>query len=537
MNAHGRSKPGRRAAGHRRRTGRSGAPPGGPPSEPPVLDEVAAGQSDVGYRRNTRRRKRGPRFTIPVPLVVVCAILAVIVGLGEATLPDNRAQLTGLHEERVPVGMARLVCPDAGSHQVALVAPGSGKGSATLRENGSDGSSVATLDSVPSRTSRTVDGSTKSLVATAERDAAPGFEAAEYDRDDSGKDRGLRDTRCVRPARDWWFAGAKIGTGYDAELYLSNVDASPATVDVRAYGNEGAVDPLAGRGISVDAGEHKVIDLRTIAPHLSASAIHVLTQSGRVAAALRVRAADDGTRYGASWVPPSRLPAKDVVVPAVPAGSGDRKLVLFAPGQQGTTASVRLSTPDGSYAPAGHASVNVPAQQAVAVSLGDVMAKSATAVQVTGSVPLVAAVVAIEGGSGEDGSIAYSTGTGALHGPGVVPIVPSGHGMKAALELTAPRKDATVVVTALRGTKSREVKTARVQAGRTVKVKLKPRRGGSPYAVVLTPKDSSGQVYASRVLTATPKDGPLVSAQPVVSRKRAVTLPPVVSDVGAGVPG
>lgn len=536
MSGHGRSHPGRRAAGHRRRTRK----PDGPPAEPPVdgqpPDEAAAQPGAVRHG-SRRRRKRGPGFSVPVPLVAVCAILAVVVGLGEATLPDDRAQLTGVHEERVPVGMARLVCPDAGSHDVAMVAPGSGKGRASLREIGSSGSALDTLHSVPSRTSSTAGDSVKTLVATAERGAAPGFEAAEYDRDNGGDDRGLRDTRCVRPARDWWFAGAKIGTGYDAKLYLSNIDSSPATVDVRAYGKDGPVDPLAGRGITVDAGERKVVDLSRIAPHLSMSAIHVLAQSGRVAAGLRVGAKEGGTSYGTSWVPASRQPAKDVVVPAVPAGSGDRKLVLFTPRQQGTTASVRLSTPDGSYAPAGHDSVNVPARQAVSVGLGDVMAKSPTAVQVTASVPVVAAVVAIEGGSGEDGSIAYSASAGALRSPGVAPVVPSDDSVKAAVELTAPRKAATVAVTALHGTKSREVKTVHVPAGRTVKVKLKPRSGGSSYAVVLTPKSSSGAVYASRVLTATPGQGPLISAQPVVSQRRAVTLPPVVSDVGAGVPG
>ncbi|MGH3098991.1 MAG: DUF5719 family protein [Streptosporangiales bacterium] len=502
------------------------------------MDEALPGHTEpVASRRSRRRRKRGPRITFPGPLVAICAVLAVVVGLGEATLPDDRAQLTGLHEERVPIGMARLVCPDAGSHDVAMVAPGSGKGRATLHEVGSDGSAAATLDSGPSRTSSAVDGSANALVATAKHGAAPGFEAAEYDRDNSGSDRGLRDTRCVRPGRSWWFAGATIGTGYEADLYLSNVDSSPATVDIRAYGKEGPVDPLAGRGITVDAGKRKVVDLSRIAPHLSMSALHVVAQSGRVSAALRVQAKEDDTSYGVSWVPPSQQPAKDVVVPAVPAGSGDRKLVLFAPGQQGTTASVRLSTPDGSYAPAGHDSVNVPARQAVAVGLGDVMAKSATAVQVTASVPLVAAVVAIEGGSGEDGSIAYSASTAALHEPGAVPVVPSGGNLKAALELTAPRDDATVTVTALHGTKSEKLKSVRVPAGRTVKVKLKPRWGGSPYAVVLDPLGSGGPVYASRVLTATPGAGPLISAQPVVSSERAVTLPPVVSDVGAGVPG
>jgi hypothetical protein len=219
----------------------------------------------------------------------------------------------------------------------------------------------------------------------------------------------------------------------------------------------------------------------------------------------------------------------------VPSGSGPRHLVLFVPGDQDTTVSVRLSTPDGSFAPAGHDQVDVPAQQAVSVDLGNVMAKSATAVEVNAPVPLVAAVVAAEGGSHADGSMAFSTGTPAIASPAGVPMVPTGSRTQVTLQLTSPDRDTQVQVRTIQHTSVSRPATVKVPAGKTVPVKLSPPAGARDYGVLVSP-DPGADVYGSRLVVASAKGGPVIGVYPLEPGVRQVTLPPVVPEVGAGIP-
>ncbi|MQA17451.1 MAG: hypothetical protein GEV09_26125 [Pseudonocardiaceae bacterium] len=162
------------------------------------------------------------------------------------------------------------------------------------------------------------------------------------------------------------------------------------------------------------------------------------------------------------------------------------------------------------------------------------MTKSATAVQVNSQVPLVASVVAAEGGSGEDGDVTYSTAAPSLSSPASVAMVPSSK-VDASLQLTAPTKDAQVDVRAL-GSGVSAPKRVKIGAGKTAPVKLRAPSGSSTYGVLVTPRDGSGPVYGSRLMTAKPGEGPLLTTLPLVPGARQVSLPPVVPEVGAGVP-
>ncbi|MBO0890850.1 MAG: hypothetical protein J2P14_08030, partial [Acidothermales bacterium] len=486
--------------------------------------------------RRPRRRRRSPLSYLPLPFVGVAAALVVFVAVGTVLLPQDRNQLTGLSATNVAVTAARVVCPASGGTHVAAMAPGSGKGSATLRPlDSTSGATLGALGSAPSRGAASVNGSVGATAMDAEGPMAPGFEVEQYARSDSGGARGIQDVRCVTPAAQWWFAGAATTIGNDSRLYLNNLDNTTATVDVLAYGDGGAVDPEAGSGVTVDPGKQAVVKLGDIAPEMKVSAVHVVARTGRIAAALHTQVRSGSTSYGAAWIPPTQPRSGDTVIPAVPSGSGPRKLVLFVPGDQDTTASVRLSTPDGSFAPAGHDQVDVPAQQAVAIDLGNVMAKSATAVQVNAPVPVVAALVASEGGSGEDGSMAFSTGTPSLDSPAGVPMVPTGSKTQATLQLTSPQRDAQVQVRTVARTTVGRPSTVKIPAGRTVAVKLSPPGGAPDYGVLVTPQQGA-DVYGSRVIVGSPKGGPVIGVYPLEPGVREVALPPVVPEMGAGIP-
>lgn len=532
--AKGRRRAGRRAAGVPQapapRETRQGRSPTGTGPQP------VAGRRAEQRARRQRRHRRSPLSYIPLPFVGVAAALVVFVAVGTVLLPQDRNQLTGLTATNVAVTAARVVCPAAGGSRVAAMAPGSGKGSATLHPlDSTSGVTLGALHSAPSRGAASIGRSVGATAMDAEGPMAPGFEAEQYERSDSGAARGIQDVRCVTPSTQWWFAGAATTIGNDSRLYLGNLDNTTATVDVLAYGDGGAVDPEAGRGITVDPGKQAIVKLGDIAPEMKVSAIHVVVRTGRIAAALRTQVKNGGTSYGVAWIPPSQPTRGNIVIPAVPSGSGPRRLVLFVPGDQDTTVSVRLSTPDGSFAPAGHDQVDVPAQQAVSVDLGNVMAKSATAVQVNAPVPVVAAVVASEGGSGEDGSMAFSTGTPALTSPAGVPMVPTGNKTQVTLQLTSPQRDTQVQVRTIAHTSVGRPVTVKVPAGRTVAVRLSPPGKVPEYGVLVTPQRGA-DVYGSRVIVGAPKGGPVIGVYPLQPGVREVQLPPVIPEIGAGIP-
>lgn len=473
---------------------------------------------------------------MPVPLLVTVALLAVVVGLGQLTVPENRPQVTGLEPAKAAVSAARVVCPDANG--VAVAAPGSGKGKVTVGEVGSfDEPALSSLRRAPGRAVVLPDEGAKGpVMATAEDGLAPGFEAQQYVRKDTGEGRGLAETRCMTPRNEWWFAGPSTTGGTDTRLYLSNADRTAATVDVYAYSAAGPADPSTGRSIAtVDPGGQEVLDLAELAPELDVSAIQVVARTGRVAAAIRMQVADGDTDYGTTWVPPARPTQGNLLIPGLPEGAGKRKLVLFAPGDEGTTAHLRISRREDMFAPTGGADrVDIPAQQVVEVDLSSSMTKSVTAVQVNSDVPLIGSIVATEGGSGKDGGVTVATTTPRLTGTATVPFVPK-RDVDAALALTATTKDTEVDVRTLAPGPS-EPRRVSIGAGKTRTVQLDPPAGESSYGLVVTPRPGGGPVYGARLLTASSDDGELLSALPLRPGVREVSLPPVVPEIGAGVP-
>lgn len=510
-------------------------PPGGPPPAPVGRRQGSRSAARANRQQQQQQRRRSlPKIVVPVPLLVTVAVLAAVIGVGEFTMPEDRKQVSGLKPAHAAVSAARVVCPETSGADIGLLAPDKGKGEVAVGDL--DWSSTTDVQPLSGGGARTVvKGSDGPLVVGAEGGTAPGFEAEQYRRKDGGDERGMSDHRCTTPSNNWWFAGMPTTSGSSTELFLSNIDSTAATVDVVAYGPDGPVDPNTGRGITVDPGEQKLVKLHELAPELSVSSVRVVARTGRIAAAVRTQVKDGGSTYGADWVPPAAPKAGNLIVPALPPGAGKRKLVLFTPSNEDSTVHLRLSTKDGSFAPAGKDRVDVPAQQAVAVDLSDMMTKQVTALQVSSDVPVVAGVTAAEGGSGEDGDLAFAAGARPLHSTGAAALVPTGD-LQSALALTAPTKDAEVEVRALADDGPSQPKDVRIGAGKTVAVKLRAPKGASSYSVLVTPKKGSGDVYGARLLAASPGQGPLLSSLALRPGVREVTLPPVVPEIGAGVP-
>ncbi|MGW2215534.1 DUF5719 family protein [Nonomuraea sp. NPDC001684] len=348
------------------------------------------------------------------------------------------------------------------------------------------------------------------------------LEAGYTTRVTSGAARGLSGVRCTEPAQSAWLAGPGPAAA-DVILHLTNADKAPAQADVEVYAAEGLVSGDAGRGLEIAPGEHKEIDLKTLAPSADVMAVGVTTVFGRLAVAARASMRGGGV----DWLPLAAPPATRVVVPGIPGGGGRRELLVAAPGENDVSVQVKAVSEDAAYAMRGRESVDVPAGSVVALDVTTGIGGEAAALVLTAPAPIVAGLVAT--GTGQRLDVAFTAGTPPLDLGSAV----AGNGPGTRLLFTAPDGPGEVRVQEVpaKGAAGRPYDVA-VPAGRTKEVRL---RGKGEFAVVVTPV--SGQVYGGRVIEEREKDGLLVTAQPLAPARVWTVLPALTDSPRVVLPG
>jgi len=376
------------------------------------------------------------------------------------------------------------------------------------------------------------------LLARAWGGLAPGFAAEQTTRSAGGRDRGLAGTACAAPGGEFWFVGAGADVGRRGWVYLTNGEATPAQVDVTLYGEEGPIAAPAGRGVTVAAHSQRVLLLDALAPGAARLAVHVDVHSGRVAAAVRDMEVHGLEPRGVDWLPPAAPPARRVVVPAVPGGSGgDRVLTLLPPGQADAIVKVRVVTGDGAFTPAGLDVVEVSAGTVGRIDIDEALAGQAAALELVSDVPIVAGVRVRLGPLEDLSDTGYLAAAAPLEGPAAVADNHAGGAFASTLLLTAPRSAARVSVATLSARGGSWDRTEIVvPATSTVTHPLDSPVPGERFAVVVTPVAGSGPVYAGRLLLEAGARGPLFTLRPLESAPVAVDVPVVENDIAAGLP-
>lgn len=356
--------------------------------------------------------------------------------------------------------------------------------------------------------------------AKAVKDAKPyvvaghgGLEVGYTTRVTRGGERGLAGVRCTEPTATTWLVGPGPAAA-SVTLHLANVDKAPAQVDVQVYAAEGPISGDKGLGLEFKPGEHRDIDLRTLAPSADIMAVSVSTALGRVAVA--ARAVFDGK--GVDWLPAAAPPATRVVVPGIPGGGGMRELLVAAPGDTDASVQIRAVSQDAEYAMKGRETLDIPAGAVVSLDVTTGIGGEAAALVLTSQTPIVAGMVIT--GTGSEQDVAFTAGTAPLDLGGAV--ADNAKGSK--LVLTAPAGAGKVSVQVVPGGKAFEVP---IPAGRTKEVKLP---GKGDYGVVVTPV--SGQVYGARVTQERAGGGVLVTVRPLAPARAYAVLPGLRDDPG-----
>ena len=341
---------------------------------------------------------------------------------------------------------------------------------------------------------------------------------------------GLAIVRCSEPGSDIWFVGpGEQGGASQIQLDLMNIDALAASVDVSVMTDAGQIQAGNAAGITVPPHQTVTESLSSLAGGSSVVAIDVHTSIGRVAADVSEGSSHGGT---ASWLPSAAAPSTHLVIPGVPPSGSPAGLYVVVPGSADARVSVVAVTQQGPYRPFGTQTEDLPANSASYVPLTS-FGGTAAALELTSNVPVTAAVLVPGNGLG-----AFTAATAPISEQAVVAGNSSGSGLDATIVLSAPAGAAQVRLTetAEAAASSRTADRASVTASQVVSVRAghtltaqvsAPRgaRGGTAFAVVITPLPGSGPVYAARVETQA--QNTVVSILPAVSALTAISLPPV----------
>lgn len=408
----------------------------------------------------------------------------------------------------------------------------------------------------PGRVWRTDTGDTSLPTALhAEGSLASGLDAAQT----TVSDDGISEVRCAEPAIGTWFAlpGANDPDDVDLEaltVHLANPEAFRATVSVDIYTMEGPSYSPDSRGIHLGPGESTEFDVTELIQNTSSIGVHVRTSTGRVSASLLA----EHSSGPSDWVPPTRAPEGQHVIPGVPGGDGVRRLIVAAPGDAPVEVRVHAVTTDpeepgdeedGDTGAAGTAEdplvLNVPPAASAWLTLESVLGGLPGTVVVEADAPVVAGVVAEEVEADDDEATVVDTAYTAAVDPLAIPldttaVIPDmPEGVDVELVLGALEDDAKVVATPIAADGSMgDAVRAEVAAGTTHVFGTDTDGWGAPsgvdpeggYAVRLELLDGSGPVYVARILRA----GDGISVLPVRPAPVQVELP-VVRDSMTGV--
>lgn len=481
-------------------------------------------------------------------LIGAATALAALTGVAALAAPGGEEPGSAAAAGRKPVERSTLVCPQPSVSDVAetrytAFAPkgGQGKGSAELypaqkadtgdgggtdedgkgseggkdkgREKDNDKDRAAAKPEpkpkplVPLRTpgkpvtaeSKTPDAS--ALFGSAEGRVAPGWTVQQTTNVAVGAGRGMQGTACTVPDTDFWFPGASTAEERQDYVHLTNPDDSSAVVDLNLYGKKGRVPSEAGEGITVPPRSTVPVLLSTLTPEpVTNLGLHVVARAGRVGA--QVQAVDE--KLGGDWVSAVADPAPSAVLPGIPGDATSVRLVVIAPGANDADLKVRLASPSGQIAPAGHETLHVRGGMTTAVDLKDLTKGEAGSLVLTpteggsGATPVVAAL-RVTRGKGSTQETAFIPSTAPLTDRATAA---DNREKGSKLSLMATGKSAKVRVTASAGSKGGSpVSQTYTVKGKTTKSVVPPRPKGvqGSYAVTVE-RLSGGQLYASRML-------------------------------------
>jgi hypothetical protein len=511
---------------------------------------------------------RTPRPSV----VLLVAVLAVAASIGLAnvrshrpvatvrgiaagnTTPGSGSAVAGAGPVIRPLDNAVLVCPAAPAFAgmttstITAAAPPGGSGTLTVSSFGPRaGPPVARATSTASLVRYSVSPATSGVfVVRATGARARGLTASVVTRTSQGGARGLSTVACTAPAGESWLIGGGASVGRLSRIYLSNVDPTPATVNLTLYTAKGAVQPAPAQGLQVPPFGQIAVAVDSLVPGQGPVAVEVAATSGRVAAAMLDSQQTGLAAQGVDWVTPSAPPSNQAVVVGVPgvAAAGlpadsriNRTLSLVVPGSVDANVAVRLVTKAGTLSPPALATLSVPAGRLYSIDLRAYATSAPFGVVVSSDQPVLASVRTVQGPPGQTQDFSYATGTAAVLGSVVLPYALSPTDYGTALQLVNPgQHDLTVTIGFTPPMAHEADLRVTVPAGQLVQLRVGTTTG-LPSSLLISGPSAATSLYVGWVLSEQGAHGPLVTGGSVPQTPLVQTAPPVLSDPAVGYPG
>jgi Family of unknown function (DUF5719) len=236
-----------------------------------------------------------------------------------------------------------------------------------------------------------------------------------------GPEAGLKAAPCLPPGTLHWFSGLGATEEDGTELILTNPDDAQAQVDLRFYGPSGRLAAPGGAGVEIRAHESFSVLPGKFVQTNGPLSVAVQATEGRVTAVAKRRPTHQDKPAGVDWQVPSAPPSPVVVLPGIPAGDGNRQLVVTNPGNSRAVVGVQVLGVQGPYEPSGAASVDVAPESTASVRLEGKagLAGEAGSVKLTSNVPVTAAVISTSRRAGDATDLAVQSAAVPLLGTGV----------------------------------------------------------------------------------------------------------------------
>lgn len=154
---------------------------------------------------------------------------------------------------------------------------------------------------------------------------------------------GLTASACAEPVTESWLVGGTTALGHTAVLVLGNASDVPAEVHLELFGADGQLSTIGLGTTTVEPGQQVSLPLNGYAPSEPNLVVHVMSQGGRVAAALDTTAINGLTPFGADVIGPSAALATTATIPGLVVDASAAQ-AEFGAGADGF-ASVRLLAP------------------------------------------------------------------------------------------------------------------------------------------------------------------------------------------------
>ena len=339
----------------------------------------------------------------------------------------------------------------------------------------------------------------------------------------SSTTRGYASYACQPPSASQWLVGGSSEAGRISVLDIANVEATPATVDIELWTEDGKSGARSLNGIEVPARSRLQLSLALVDPGRAMYAVHVIATSGQVSSAIFDRGQQALNSLGLDVVTAVNGTLASSIVGVIPEGSTNAVLGVLSPGTA-TSVHISLITNDGTYALADADHLAIDGDKLTLVKIPDDALAGDVAVLVQADTPVIAGVtqqITIRGGA----DLASAAMLAPVYRIASLTVDSS---VSQATAMLHSDVACSVVVTVRTGA-STSTKTVNLIAGQVQRVKLV---GGSGALHVVSIEPSVDGVVRGAVLLQRGSMGSVASSvEPLASLRGYVAVPPVAAAV------